>query len=129
MVLAGWGVVLVTRGRVRRATTWLVAVAAVAFAVCVVYGRATLRASYEAEVADVGATLPDLAWAAWFWVAVVAALLSLVASAAAVRLVAGWPEMGTRYDAPSARASKPDEHADESQALWKAIDEGRDPTA
>jgi hypothetical protein len=36
--------------------------------------------------------------------------------------------MGTRYDAPSARAgAEPDRPASE-QELWRALDDGRDPS-
>ena len=42
-----------------------------------------------------------------------------------------WPEMGSRYDAPGAAAATaagpPEEQT--SLDLWKALDEGRDPTA
>ena len=42
MLLAAWGVLLVTRGRVRRAFAVLTAVAALALLVSVVVGYATL---------------------------------------------------------------------------------------
>ena len=51
---------------------------------------------------------------------------------AAVRLVPGWPEMGRRYDAPADAAPAAPEKAPEEQEnldLWKAMDEGHDPTA
>ena len=41
-----------------------------------------------------------------------------------------WPEMGTRYDAPAARTPTAVDAADDAsnRDLWKAIDEGHDPT-
>ena len=71
----------------------------------------------------------------WYWVSGVAAVLTLLTTLAAVRLVPGWPEMGRRYDAPApeaataaeAPATPPEER--ENLDLWKAMDEGRDPTA
>jgi hypothetical protein len=45
--------------------------------------------------------------------------------------VGRWPEMGRRYDAPAARAVAPGGGPAEEQEnleLWKALDEGRDPT-
>ena len=45
----------------------------------------------------------------------------------------GWPEMSTRYDAPTGRsgANEPgsaDDRPRTDAELWKALDEGRDPT-
>ena len=131
VLLACWGVLLVTRGRVRRAMTWLGLLTAVGLLVTTVVSRFTLTDGFREELARLGLSDPEYSWTPWFWVALVGALLSLAATLAAVRLVGTWPEMGTRYDAPTgnapARAADGDE-ADESQALWKAIDEGRDPT-
>ena len=61
-----------------------------------------------------------------------AAVLCVVATLAAVVLVAAWPEMGTKYDAPTgARADerRPTTPPTENIDIWKALDEGRDPTA
>jgi uncharacterized membrane protein (TIGR02234 family) len=63
-------------------------------------------------------------------VAVVALPLALLPALAALRYVRGWPEMGGRYDAPvgpEPPAKAPEEQ--ENLDLWKAMDEGRDPTA
>jgi uncharacterized membrane protein (TIGR02234 family) len=133
VVLASWGVVLVTRGRFRRAVAVLGAVAAAGLVVAVVVAWATLpdqlRDSLEAASAlgDPGAT--DISPTGWYAAAAVGAVGSLVATVLAVRLVPGWPEMGSRYDAPTggaATAAVPEEAS--SLDLWKAIDEGHDPT-
>ena len=64
---------------------------------------------------------------AWYWVTGVGARCSrLVASAWPPFAGPGWPAMGSRYDAPAARAERP---APPTQDLWRALDEGRDPTA
>jgi hypothetical protein len=63
---------------------------------------------------------------------VVATVLTVLTTLAAVRLVPTWPEMGRRYDAPADTAPAPSEQPAEEQEnleLWKAMDEGRDPTA
>ena len=46
-------------------------------------------------------------------------------------LVPRWPEMGTRYDAPTGAgaADAHDAAPKENIDIWKALDEGRDPTA
>ncbi len=66
---------------------------------------------------------------AWFWAAAVGTLGSLVATVLAVRWVPHWPEMGSRYDAPGAADRTPEAEEASSLDLWKAMDEGRDPTA
>ncbi|WP_426244240.1 Trp biosynthesis-associated membrane protein [Nocardioides sp. LHG3406-4] len=129
VLLACWGVVLVTRGRVRRVVTWLALLTALGLAATVVAGWFTLDDQFRTALRDFVGTEPEFSWTAWFWAAVVGALLSLAAAVAAVRFVRSWPEMGSKYDAPASREPKrPDPASDESQELWKAIDEGRDPT-
>ncbi len=56
-----------------------------------------------------------------------------MASLAAVRLAPQWPEMGSRYDAPTSAAAagavvaRP--VAEQSNLdLWRSLDEGHDPT-
>ncbi len=132
VVLASWGVLLVTRGGVRRVVAGLGAVAAIGALVATVVGRWTLADSFEEDFADQGATaLVD--FGAWWWVAVVVAALSAIAALLAAACVGRWPEMGTRYDAPGAVAAEaPTPAAAEDQTsldLWKSLDEGHDPTA
>ena len=50
----------------------------------------------------------------------------MVPAVLAVRLVPGWPEMGSRYDAPG--HPTPPRIMSEQRDLWHALDEGRDPT-
>ena len=130
VLLAAWGVLLVTRGRVRRAFAVLAAVAAVALLASVVTGYFTLpdvaRDSYD-ELMGRGSA--DDGFTGWFWTAAVCSVVAVVAAALAVRLVGRWPEMGSRYDAPGAPASTSEEgSADPDRDLWHALDEGRDPT-
>lgn len=62
----------------------------------------------------------------WYFVAVFAFAVAIVLGAAMVRWARAWPTMGSRYDAPGARPkpAKPEKDAD----MWKAMDEGHDPT-
>ena len=130
VVLAAWGVLLVTRGRVRRVVAALGALAAIGALVAAVAGRWTLMDSLEQDFADQGATaVVDVG--AWWWVAVVAAALSAVIAVVAATNVGRWPEMGTRYDAPGAASQPSKEAPAEEQTnleIWKSIDEGNDPT-
>ncbi len=134
VLLATWGVLLVTRGIFRRVVTWLGAAAAVGFAVTTAVAPWQLRSAVEESIRAATGTVPrDLGVTAWWWAAVVAAMLACATSLAGVRWVRHWPEMGTKYDAPtggrlpseSAAAAVPTENID----IWKALDEGRDPTA
>jgi hypothetical protein len=55
----------------------------------------------------------------------VGTLLTALALVVAVRRARTWPALGSRYDAPGARAAAPAGEQD----LWRALDEGHDPTA
>lgn len=141
VVLAAWGVLLVTRGAVRRVAAVVAALAAAGAVATWVVGLLDLRDDVTARVTE--AVLPgdwSLELTGWFTVAALGAVLALAASGLAVVRVPGWPAMGSRYDAPAARAeveaartAGADVPEDLSEAdptdLWKAIDEGRDPTS
>ncbi|HSU01847.1 MAG TPA: Trp biosynthesis-associated membrane protein [Nocardioides sp.] len=134
VLLASWGVVLVTRGVFRRVVTWLGALAAVGYAVTTTLAPWQLREAMEESILSAtGVVDRDLDVTAWWWTALVAAALACATSAAAVLWVRHWPEMGTKYDAPTgarASAAPQDEPAPtENIDIWKALDEGRDPTA
>lgn len=136
VVLACWGVILVTRGVFRRGVAVLSVLASAGLLATVVVGSLTLPDQVVAAFPEGARRTTDVnitETTGWFWAAAVAAVLSLAAAAAAVRWVGHWPEMGSRYDAPgSAEENRADAASDEDQAsldLWKSIDEGRDPTA
>lgn len=136
VVLACWGVLLVTRGRFRRVIAGLSVLAALGYAATVVWAPFSLPDHLVEQVRRrTGVTLEDTALTGWFWLACVAALLVLASTVLALRLVRTWPEMGTRYDAPTgARAAgdgagAPSERPTDNIDIWKALDEGRDPTA
>ena len=115
VVLAAWGVVLVTRGRVRRIVLVLAALAA----------AGALPVAFSTR-----GSLPAGSSTAWPWLAVAGLVVSLAAAVGGVRLATGWPEMGRRYDAPAA-AAIPEMPLEEQSNLdlWKSMDEGHDPTA
>ncbi len=131
VVLACWGVLLVTRRTVRRVVAVLGLLAALGLAATVVVGWTSLPDAVVdtmAEQAGSGDTFA-VETTAWFWAAAAGTLGSVAATLLAVRWVPHWPEMGARYDAPgSADEAGPPEDAS-SLDLWKAMDEGRDPTA
>lgn len=129
VVLAAWGTILVTRNRARRATALLAVAAAVSLCLVIVIWLEGAADSARAALRLGGVGDPDVGFAAWVWLALLGALGSVALSLTAYFSAPEWPEMGTRYDAPSARRSSPDEtDLDAPMEVWRAIDEGRDPT-
>ncbi len=126
VALAGWGVVLVSRGRARQAVAVLGLLASLGSLAATV--AAVRQVRVDAAEALGGAVTGDVRLAGltgWYWAAALGALLSAVAFAVAVRAARQWPAMGAKYDAPTGRvAPSPGE-----QDMWRALDEGHDPTA
>lgn len=138
VVLACWGVVLVSRGWFRRATAALGALAAAGAVAAVAAGGASSAHDLRRSFSEAGYVGVVVHHTAWFWTAALGSVLTLVASVLAVRLIPQWPEMGTRYDAPTGAGTRTDigqpspvEQLEDQTSidLWKAFDEGRDPTA
>ncbi|MFN8195025.1 MAG: Trp biosynthesis-associated membrane protein [Nocardioidaceae bacterium] len=126
VVLASWGVLLVTRGWVRRAVALLGFVAGLVMLGATVWAWITVPTRLRSDLAMIGALELGSHPTAWYVVAAVAGALGLVTLALAWQWLPGWPEMGRRYDAPGARPVAEDDAS--SLDLWKALDEGRDPT-
>ena len=122
VVLAGWGALLVTRGRARRVMAGLALLAAVGVVACVAVAPFTLpdqvREHLPGGSGDVSVSITP-----WFVAAAIGAALSVVALAVAWLRSPAWPTMSSRYDAPATRAAEAGD-----TDLWKALDEGHDPT-
>ncbi len=128
VVLACWGVVLVTRGRVRRATAALAAVAAIGLLATTVTAFWSLQdALGEALFAASGVDTAQVSLTGWYAAALIGAVGSVLATLAAVWFTSTWPEMGARYDSPSGEPTAPVE-PEGNLEIWKALDEGHDPT-
>lgn len=128
VLLACWGVVLVTRRRVRRAVAGLGAVTALGLLVTTIVAAVTLPGSFRDAMKDaLGNVEIDSSFTAWYAAALVGAVGSVVATLAAIRFTPGWPEMGARYDAPTGDGPAQAEPEGNIE-LWKALDEGHDPT-
>jgi len=127
VLLASWGVVLVTRGRFRRAVAWLGLLAAVGV---LGFAVAAWIVAPDTVTRDLPSLDVEVSHTAWSYLGVVAGAVGLAMALLAVRSVRRWPEMGQRYDAPADAAARlpvpPEEQS--SIDLWKALDEGRDPT-
>jgi len=128
VVLAGWGVLLVTRGVVRRVVATVAVLAALGVVACLVAAPFTLpdRIRDQLPGSDAGVSITPTGW---YLTAAVAGVLSAGILVVAWALVPRWPSMSTRYDAPGSRSvgdAVPEDASDTE--LWKALDEGRDPT-
>lgn len=129
VVLAAWGVLLVARGRFRRAVAWFGLVAAIGLMAAVIAAFLAAPEAVADAYAPYGLTDVEVDRTAWCWVALAGALGALGAAAVAVREVGGWPQMGTRYDAPGEPAADDATGERGNLDLWRAMDEGHDPTA
>ena len=123
--LAGWGVLLVLRGRVRQVLAWLVLLGSGGVTATIVAAHWQLSDDLTPTYADWKGTI-DVTFHGWYWTALIASLVAVAAAVLAVRHVRTWPEMGSKYDAPGS-APAPVE-PETPLEIWKAIDEGRDPT-
>lgn len=128
VALAAWGVVLVLRGRARRVVAVVGALACVGALAAAVPGFAGARGDALVALTTRGATGGGHAGlTAWPVVAAIALLVCLAAFAVAVLRAPAWPAMGSRYDAPVARPGREGRPQTE-QDMWRALDEGHDPT-
>lgn len=130
VALAAWGAVLVLRRRGRRLVSALGSAASLAAGTTAALLMHTAPDVARRELGDVPAELTTTPWP---FVAVVAAVVAAVAFAVAWRAAPDWPEMSSRYDAPTGEGDGAvgDDVAtgDDTRSLWKALDEGHDPTA
>jgi uncharacterized membrane protein (TIGR02234 family) len=131
VLLACWGVLLVSRGAARRLVAGLGLLAALGLAATVVVAFFTLEDQVLAAQRQASLPRDDVfgtTISGWYVVAALCAVISVATTFLAVRWVREWPEMGSRYDAPGgADETRPEDPT--SLDLWRSIDEGRDPTA
>lgn len=148
VVLACWGVLLVTRGVVRRLVSLIAVLASAGLIAVVVTGYSSAPDNVHEAYRDLGVADPGVSTSGWFWIAAVSSVLTLLTTGAALRLVPKWPEMGRKYDAPASGDAGASGASDasgrvagggpkaegepahrENLDLWRAIDQGHDPTA
>jgi uncharacterized membrane protein (TIGR02234 family) len=137
VALACWGVLLVARGGFRQVMAAVAALSAGGVFAVLIVGGFLQNDDAATDIADqLGVPLladrPPLDATPWFWLGLLASVVSVAAAVSAVWLAPAWPEMGKRYDAPSTGRGKSsdDTPAEErtSLDLWKSMDEGDDPT-
>lgn len=135
VLLAGWGVVLVTRGRVRRVLLAALVVVDLGVLATQVAALRSAPDDVRGALRDAGVEPDGVGLSVWFWIGVVAAVLALPVLVASLRTVRAWPEMGARYDAPGAEQAAGGADAapaalDDASGLdlWRQLDHGTDPT-
>ena len=122
VMLAGWGVVLVTRGRVRRGVAGLALLAALGVVACAAVAPLTLPDQVREQLPE-GSGDVSVSPTGWFVTAAVSAVLAVAVLVLAWLRSPSWPTMSSRYDAPAGRPAE-----QSGTDLWKALDEGHDPT-
>lgn len=130
VALAAWGVVLVSRLRTRRIAVVLGLLAALGVLAVVISMGPDAHDTAARDLLNRGAaSVGTLSRRPWYWLTGLGALAQVAALVVALRQAPTWPEMSSRYDAPSARAEEIERPEDLGDLeLWKALDEGRDPT-
>ncbi len=135
VVLATFGAVIATRGRVRRGLGVLIVLAAAVVLVSALHPPGASGALRDALSAKgwAGGDLQTEA-AAWRWVALTGAIASVIAGTAISLYGDRWATMGAEYDAPgvttSSERSRGTGQAPTTEAeVWRELDEGRDPTS
>lgn len=136
VVLAGALALTVTGRRGRAVISIITAVAAAVG----LWTAATAHGAVERSVTRRLGELPGAAHSAardalevdvsfWPWVAAAAFLVAVLGCAASLRWSRHWPTMSARYDAPgSSNATADTRTQDDHGDVWKAFDEGKDPT-
>jgi uncharacterized membrane protein (TIGR02234 family) len=130
VVVAAALAVLATGGRTRRAVGVVTVVAALAALWVVLTGHSAVDSAFLDAVrqspAYTGQDVPDdAARVGWPALSVAAFAVALALGALTTAVGQRWPTMGGRYERPARHApTAPQTEAD----IWKALDEGRDPT-
>lgn len=122
--------VLASSTRVRRGVGVFTVLVAIAGIVVLAGGGASLDDAVGRAVEDspafTGSGTPPYSTSIWWVVTAAAFVLAAALGLLTARFAPLWPTMGSRYEPPRAL---PDNATPKSEAdLWKAFDEGRDPT-
>ena len=130
VVVASALAVLAASPRIRRVVGAFTVLVALTAAAVVLLGGSSLDNAVDHAVKEspafTGTGDHDFTTSAWKYVSALAFLIAAVLAGITAKLGAIWPTMSSRYDAPAAR---PAVTAPQSDAeMWKALDEGRDPT-
>ena len=125
VALACWGAFLVLRSRGRRIVAVLGLLAAAGSGAAVITGADSAGETAAGMLG--GASDVTVSTSTWPTVTVVACLVTAAAFVVAIVRAPRWPEMSSRYDSPAAPSTEPESMSDAE--LWRALDDGHDPTA
>ncbi|HSA49245.1 MAG TPA: TIGR02234 family membrane protein [Yinghuangia sp.] len=128
LALAGGVAALATRGRGRILVGAILALAGAGIAAAAASGasdRSALDARAASKAAVEGAQAVDVSHTVWPWITLIGGLLIAAGGLVVVARGRNWPGMGSRYEAPGARAPR---RAATSADMWNALDRGEDPT-
>jgi uncharacterized membrane protein (TIGR02234 family) len=119
--------VIASRGWIRRAVGVLIVAASFGAALSMLDGNHAIESALGDAVAKSPAytestSTGDPVWTEWDLVTLAAFALAALVGVTVVVLADHWPTMGSRYEAPAAKAEMTEGD------LWSAMDEGRDPT-
>ncbi|HSI26909.1 MAG TPA: Trp biosynthesis-associated membrane protein [Aeromicrobium sp.] len=132
LVVAAGGLAVVAAGGWLRQLIGLVIAALSVLAAVAAYrvdaAGQPLAEALKASPAFVGAVPPAAERHAWQTVAWLAFVVAAVLGLAVAALSREWPRMGRRYASPAAIPPADPTDGDDPAAVWKAFDEGRDPT-
>jgi uncharacterized membrane protein (TIGR02234 family) len=145
VLLASFGAVLATGTRIRQAVGLVIVAGAVVVLAAAVHPSnqgSLLQERLAARGWSAGSGYSTTT-EGWRWLVLVGAVGCLVAGGLVVRRGSTWPTMAKRYDAPrvgeATAAARPEqataalqgpapETALDDEAVWRALDEGHDPT-
>ena len=130
VVVASALAVLAASPRIRRVVGAFTVLVALTAAAVVLLGGSSLDHAVDHAVKEspafTGTGDHDFTTSAWKYVSALAFLIAAVLAGITAKLGAIWPTMSSRYDAPAARSAVTAPQSDAE--MWKALDEGRDPT-
>lgn len=132
LVVAAGGLAVVAAGGWLRQLIGLVIAAVSVLAAVAAYRVETtgrpLAEALESSPAFVGAMPPAVDQHAWQTIALLAFVVAAGLGLVVATLSRQWPRMGRRYASPAAISPADPGDDDDPAAVWKAFDEGRDPT-
>ena len=131
VIVAAALAVLAASARARRVVGLLIVVVALIALVVIARAGGDIDKAVQAAVRDspafLGTNRPAVvSHSVWRAITAVAFGLAAFVGIVITRFGALWPTMGRKYDAPTAHAVT--ETAESEADIWKALDDGRDPT-
>ena len=123
--------ILAASARVRRVFGLLIVAVSLISIVVIARAGSDIDKAVQTAVHDspafIGTNRPEaVSDSVWRWLTAAAFVLSALVGVIITRFGALWPTMGRRYEAP--RAHPVNEEVKSEADIWKALDDGRDPT-